>query len=39
MARKEKKSEKKVHKFVPVKEPIDWMDELLKKEGRGDEIK
>lgn len=38
MAKAKKKSKAKEHEFVPIKPPIDWMDELLKKEGREDEI-
>lgn len=38
MAKEKKKSKAKVQGFVPVEEPIDWMDEQLKKEGREDEI-
>lgn len=36
---KKKKATPKVPKFVPIPPPSDWMDELLKKEGREDEIK
>ena len=38
MAKKEKPKKEKAASFVPIPPPKDWMDELLKEEGREDEI-